>query len=52
MTHGYNALRTMISTLGPRQDTVMRYDWRFDILARNDPAHARDNGPGGIMKNF
>ena len=41
-THGSNVLRTMISTLGPRQD--MLYDRWFDILARNDAAHARDNG--------
>ena len=37
-THGYHVLRTMIYTLGPRHD--MRYDGRFDILARNDAAHA------------
>ena len=41
-THGSNVLRTMISTLGPRHD--MRYDGRLNILARNDAAHARDNG--------
>ena len=37
-----NTIRTMISTLDPRQG--MRYDGLFDILARNDTAHARDNG--------
>ena len=41
-THGSNVLRTMISTLGPKHD--MRYDGRLNILARNDAAHARDNG--------
>ena len=41
-THGSNVLRTMISTLGPRHD--MRYDGRLNILARNDAAHAPDNG--------
>ena len=37
-THGYHVLRTMIYTLGPRHDK--RYDGWFDILARNDAAHA------------
>ena len=41
-THGFNVLRTMISALSPRHD--MRYDGRLYILARNDAAHAPDNG--------
>jgi hypothetical protein len=40
-THGCNALRTIISTLCRRHD--MRYDGWFDMLARNDEPHARDN---------
>ena len=41
-THGCNAIRTIISTLCPRQD--IRYAGRYDMLARNDETHVRDNG--------